>query len=154
MGFGNPSAKTGVSVSPMAMPMGTLLSLSFNLRPILAVADGVRDGRMTAMAVSPATRQLCDAMFPDDEAASVLALLDLYTGAECERVHQAVIRLSGGRLGRLRIWLDEAKRNPETVLWFGESPSDVSQDTHTFGVEFINGFLDRHLDTPAEPTGE
>ncbi len=24
------------------------------------------------------------------------------------------------------MWLDEAKRNPETVLWFGESPSDVS----------------------------
>lgn len=52
------------------------------------------------------------------------------------------------------MWLDEAKRNPETVLWFGESPSDVSQDTHAFGVEFINALLDRHLDTPAEPTDE
>ncbi|WND32895.1 hypothetical protein RI578_42060 (plasmid) [Streptomyces sp. BB1-1-1] len=106
------------------------------------------------MAVSPATRQLCNATFPDAEAASVLALLDLYAGTERERVHQAVVRLSGGRLGRLRMWLDEAKRNPETVLWFGESPSDVSQDTHAFGVEFINGFLDRHLDTPAERTDD
>lgn len=107
------------------------------------------------MAVSPATRQLCDTTFSDaEEAASVLSLLDLYAGAECERVHEAVVRLSGGRLGRLRMWLDEAKRNPETVLWFGESPSDVSQDTHAFGVEFINGLLDRHLDTPAEPTDE
>ncbi|MFI1510297.1 hypothetical protein [Streptomyces sp. NPDC020597] len=52
------------------------------------------------------------------------------------------------------MWLHEAKRNAETVLWFGESPSDVSQDTHAFGVEFINGLLDRHLDTPAERTGE
>ncbi|MEV8597300.1 hypothetical protein [Streptomyces sp. NPDC052012] len=106
------------------------------------------------MAVSPATRQLCNATFPDAEAESVLALLDLYAGTECERVHQAVVRLSGGRLGRLRMWLDEAKRNPETVLWFGESPSDVSHDTHAFGVEFINGFLDRHLDTPAERTDD
>ncbi|WMI55464.1 hypothetical protein RBH85_00695 [Streptomyces rochei] len=106
------------------------------------------------MAVSPATRQLCDATFPDADAASALSLLDLYAGAERERVHQAVVRLSGGRLGRLRRWLDEAKRNPETVLWFGESPSDTSQDTHVFGVEFINAFLDKHLDTPAEPTGE
>ncbi|MDI3102200.1 hypothetical protein ACR31U_34590 [Streptomyces rochei] len=106
------------------------------------------------MAVSPATRQLCDATFPETDAASALSLLDLYAGAERERVHQAVIRLSGGRLGRLRRWLDEAKRNPETVLWFGESPSDTSQDTHAFGVEFINTFLDKHLDTPAEPTGE
>ena len=45
--------------------------------------------------------------------------------------------------------LDEAKRNPETVLWFGELPSDVSGDTHAFGVEFINAFLDKHTDTPA-----
>lgn len=104
---------------------------------------------MTGMAVSPATRQFCDATFPDAEAESVLALLDLYAGTECERVHQAVVRLSGGRLGRLGMWLDEAKRNPGTVLWFGESPSDVSHDIHAFGVEFINGFLDRHLDTPA-----
>ncbi len=106
------------------------------------------------MAVSPATRQLCEATFPDAEAASVLALLDLYGGTERERVHQAVVRLSGGRLGRLRMWLDEAQRNPETVLWFGESPFDVSQGTHAFGVEFINGFLDRHLDTAAERTDD
>ncbi|MFE3121562.1 hypothetical protein [Streptomyces niveus] len=69
-------------------------------------------------------------------------------------MHQAVVRLSEGRLGQLRMWLDEAKRNPETVLWFGESPRDVSQDTHAFGVEFINGFLDRHLDIPAECTDD
>jgi hypothetical protein len=75
------------------------------------------------MAVSPATRQLCDTTLPDSDAASALALLDLYAGAECERVHQAAVRLSGGRLGRLRMWLDETKRNPETILWFGESPS-------------------------------
>ncbi|WP_331740654.1 hypothetical protein OG613_46845 (plasmid) [Streptomyces sp. NBC_00015] len=104
---------------------------------------------MTGMAVSPATRQLCDATFSYDEAASALSLLDLYAGPDPERVHQAAVRLSGGRLGRLRKWLDEAKRNPETVLWFGESPSDVSADTHAFGVEFINAFLDKHPDTPA-----
>lgn len=101
------------------------------------------------MAVSPATRQLCDATFSYDEAASALSLLDLYAGPEGERVHQAAVRLSGGRLGRLRKWLDEAKRNPETVLWFGEPPSDVSVDTHAFGVDFINAFLDKHPDTPA-----
>ncbi|MEU4466193.1 hypothetical protein AB0G20_21230 [Streptomyces sp. NPDC024017] len=101
------------------------------------------------MAMSPATRQLCDATFSHDEAASALSLLDLYAGPECERVHQAAVRLSGGRLGRLRKWLDEAKRNPETVLWFGEPPSDVSADTHAFGVDFINAFLDKHPDTPA-----
>ncbi|GHJ39442.1 hypothetical protein Sm713_82600 [Streptomyces sp. TS71-3] len=106
------------------------------------------------MTVSPATRQLCDATFPDNDAASALSLLVFYTGAECERVHQAAVRLSGGRLGKLRMWLDEAKRNPETVLWFGESPSDVSPDAHAFGVEFINSFLDKHLDTPAEPMSE
>jgi hypothetical protein len=111
-------------------------------------------GRMADMAVSPATRQLCDTTFPDSDAASAVALLDLYAGAECERVHQAAIRLSGGRLGRLRMWLDEAKRSPETVLWFGESPSEVSPDTHAFGVEFINSFLDKHLDTPANPMSE
>lgn len=106
--------------------MSGRFSLSFNLFPILAVVERDRGRQGIGMAVSPATRQLCDATFPDAEAASVLSLLNLYAGAERERVHQAVIRLSGGRLGRLRMWLDEAKRNPETVLWFGESPSDVS----------------------------
>ncbi|MDX3370939.1 hypothetical protein PV387_33885 [Streptomyces sp. ME02-6987-2C] len=106
------------------------------------------------MAVSPATRQLCDTTFSDSDAARALALLDLYAGAECERVHQAAVRLSGGRLGRLRMWLDEAKRSPETILWFGEPPSDVSPDTHAFGVEFINSFLDKHLDAPAKPLSE
>ncbi|MCX4554780.1 hypothetical protein OHA02_00960 [Streptomyces phaeochromogenes] len=108
---------------------------------------------MTDMAVSPATRQLCDATFSYDEAASALSLLDLYTGPERERVYQAAVRLSGG-LGRLRKWLDEANRNPETVLWFGESPSDVSADTHAFGVEFINASLDKHPDTPAVSESE
>ncbi|MEU0214883.1 hypothetical protein ABZ281_07020 [Streptomyces sp. NPDC006265] len=42
----------------------------------------------------------------------------------------------------------------QAILWFGEPPSDVSPDTHAFGVEFINSFLDEHLDTPAEPIGE
>jgi hypothetical protein len=69
-------------------------------------------------------------------------------------VHQAAVLLSGGRLGRLRKWLDEARRNPETVLWFDESPSDVSADTHGFGVEFINAFLDRHPDTPVVSASE
>ncbi|MGA5357925.1 hypothetical protein [Streptomyces purpurascens] len=108
-------------------------------------------GRMTGMAVSRATRQICDATFSDGENASALSLLELYAGAERERVHQALVRLSGGRLGRLRSWLDEAERNPETVLWFGESPSDVSPEIHAFGVEFINAFIDKHLDAPAGP---
>jgi hypothetical protein len=102
------------------------------------------------MAVSPATRQLCGITFAREEAASALSLLELYAGAESERVHQAMVRLSGGRLGRLRMWLSEAKLDPETVLWFGEPPVDVSPDTHAFGVEFINGFLDKHLDSPEE----
>ncbi|MEW2319212.1 hypothetical protein [Streptomyces bauhiniae] len=67
---------------------------------------------------------------------------------------QAVVRLSGGRLGRLRRWLEEAERAPETVLWFGECPSDVSPGTHALGVEFINSFLDKHLDASAESRGE
>ncbi|MFE2937686.1 hypothetical protein ACFXKG_01220 [Streptomyces sp. NPDC059255] len=109
---------------------------------------------MTGMAVSPATRRLCDTTFSYDEAVSALSLLDLYAGPERERVHQAAVQLSGGRLDRLRKWLDEAKRNPETVLWFGESPSGVSADTHAFGVEFINAYLDKHPDTPAESGSE
>jgi hypothetical protein len=109
---------------------------------------------MTGMAVSPATRQLAAVTFRDDEVASALSLLGRYAGAECERVRQAAVRLSGGRLGRLRSWLDEAKRNPETVLWFGEPPTDVSLETHAFGVEFINRFIDKHLDMPAEHEGE
>ncbi|CAM5597210.1 hypothetical protein STENM36S_02030 [Streptomyces tendae] len=52
------------------------------------------------------------------------------------------------------MWLDEAKRSPETILWFGELPSDVSPDTHAFGVGFINSFLDKHLDAPAKPLSE
>ncbi|MFC9506308.1 hypothetical protein [Streptomyces sp. NPDC057002] len=106
------------------------------------------------MAVSPATRQLCDATFSRDEIASALALLDLYAGVDRERVHQALVRLSGGRVDRLRSWLAEAERRPETVLWFGEPPSDVSPETHAFGVEFINGFMDKHLDMRVEPRGE
>ncbi|QWB24312.1 MULTISPECIES: hypothetical protein [Streptomyces] len=43
------------------------------------------------MAVSPAIRQLCDARFSRDETAGVLELLDLYAGAERERVHQALV---------------------------------------------------------------
>ncbi len=106
------------------------------------------------MAVSSATRQLCEATFPDGDAASALSLLDLYAGVECERVHQAVVRLSGGRLGRLRRWLDEVGHRPETVLWFGESPTDVSGDAHAFGVEFVNASIDKHLDMPSEAVGK
>jgi hypothetical protein len=109
---------------------------------------------MTGMAVSPTTRQLCEASFSYEEAAKALSLLGLYAGPEFERVHQAAVRLSGGRLGRLRKWLDEAERTPETVLWFGESPSDVSPGSHAFGVEFINSFLDKHLDASAQSRGE
>ncbi|MFI6373778.1 hypothetical protein [Streptomyces sp. NPDC050546] len=106
------------------------------------------------MAVSSATRQLCEATFSRDKTASALALIDLYTGVDRERVHQALVRLSGGRVDRLRSWLTEAERKPETVLWFGEPPSDVSPETHAFGVEFMNGFIDRHLDMRVEPPGE
>ncbi|MFF4979321.1 hypothetical protein ACFY3O_04500 [Streptomyces sp. NPDC001046] len=105
---------------------------------------------MAAMTVSAPTRQLCGSTFADDDVPEALAVLALYDGPERERVHRALVRLSGGRLDRLRDWLEEAKRRPETVLWFGEEPTDVSPETHAFGVEWINAFIDKHLDAPPQ----
>ncbi|MER8032754.1 hypothetical protein ABTZ78_27735 [Streptomyces bauhiniae] len=41
-----------------------------------------------------------------------------------------------------------------TVLWFGESPSDVSPSSHALGVEFINSFLDKHQAASVESGDE
>lgn len=103
------------------------------------------------MAVSASTRRLCVSTFADHDLPDALATLELYEGPERERVHRALVRLSGGCLDRMRDWLEEAEARPDTVLWFGEEPTDVSPEIHAFGVDWINAFIDKHLDAPSQP---
>jgi hypothetical protein len=98
------------------------------------------------MLLSQETSQRCRDVFAPELIDAAAAVLEQYGGPDTERVHQALIGLSGGSVARLRLWVDEAGKDPETVLWFGEQPADVRPETHGAGVEWINGFLDRHVE--------
>ena len=71
-------------------------------------------------------RAACARSFPDEDAAPILAILDLYGlephERERERVQLAILKLSGGDVDRLLATVQAANRDCRDVLWWAEYP--------------------------------
>jgi hypothetical protein len=59
--------------------------------------------------------------FPDEEAASVLSMLDEYIGPERERVQGAILKLSRGDVSKLLHNVAAARQDYRDVLWWSET---------------------------------
>lgn len=73
------------------------------------------------------------AVFPGTDASAILAALDEYGvqpyERERDRVHLAIINLSGGDEGKLRYFLGVAKQDYRDVLFWSEYPEQSKIDT-------------------------
>ncbi|WP_455353051.1 hypothetical protein [Streptomyces sp. SYSU K217416] len=45
-------------------------------------------------------------------------------------------------------WLASAEREPETFRRYAGEPTDVSPESHTFAVDFVNGLIDKSAPQP------
>ena len=71
-------------------------------------------------------RAACARRFPDEDAAPILAILDLYGvephEPERERVQLAILKLSEGDVARLLATVEAANKDYRDVLWWAEYP--------------------------------
>ena len=78
-----------------------------------------------------ATRQLVvkkvEQMFHPNNIDEVKNILDLYSGPESERVHLALLKLSDGRLDKLRLDLRAAQTDYRDVVAPAEYPKELQQ---------------------------
>jgi len=73
------------------------------------------------------------AHFPRADVSAILAMLDEYGAQswerERDRVQRAIVNLSEGDEGKLRYFLDVAKRDYRDVLFWSERPEEAKIDT-------------------------
>lgn len=100
------------------------------------------------MPVSSTTRDLCRVTYVPESVDLAVCALEAYEGPEADWVHGAAVRLSEGRLHRLAYWLSSAERDPDTFRWYACEAADVSPESHSFAVDFVQGLMDINVLQP------
>ncbi|MGQ4437708.1 hypothetical protein [Streptomyces sp. SAS_260] len=97
------------------------------------------------MPVSAEVLDLCRTTFAEDDVRLALHVLNTYEGAQSDRVHKAVIKLSKGDLHCLASWVNGvAQEGLESLFWFAGAMEPGATEQQIFGARWMNRFYDKN----------